>query len=41
MGGGADGGGVDFGGEEECCAVWPELVPEGGEEVDELEGFDA
>ena len=33
-------GRVDFGGEEECCAIGAELTPERGEEIQELEDFD-
>ena len=40
MGGGADRGGVDFGGHEEGYAVGSELVEEGGEEIHGLEDFD-
>ena len=40
VGGGADGGRVDFGGDEEGDGVGAKLVEEGGEEVHGLEGFD-
>ena len=40
MRGGADGGWVHFGGDEEGGAVGAELVEEGGQEVHGLEGFD-
>ncbi len=41
VGGGADGGGVDFCGDEEGDGVGAELGEEGGEEVHGLEGSDA
>ena len=40
MGGGTDGGRVDFGGNEEGHGVGTELVEKGGEEVHGLELFD-
>jgi len=41
VGGGADGGRVHFGGDEEGDAVGAKLIEEGGEEVHGLEGVDS
>lgn len=41
MGGGADGGGIDFGSDKEGDGIGTKLGEEGGEEVHRLEGFDA